>query len=165
MSHSLRADMLSRIHTGHLGIEKCKRQARDILFWPGMGKQIEALVESCNICLERHNSFQKEPMISHPIPERPWQVIAIDLLTWNKTDHIIAVDYYSRCFEVEKNTGLTSNTVVKKLKAMFTKFGAPQTLISDNGPCYSCYRSSETLLVHGTLSTSQVVHCTHRAMR
>ena len=68
-----------------------------------MGKQIEALVESCNICLERHNSFQKEPMISHPIPERPWQAIAIDLLTWNNTDHIIAVDYYSRCFEVEKN--------------------------------------------------------------
>lgn len=50
--HSLRAEMLSHIHTGHLGIEKCKQRARDVLFWPGMGKQIEALVESCNICLE-----------------------------------------------------------------------------------------------------------------
>ena len=135
--HSLRAEMLSRIHTGHLGIEKSKQRARDVLFWPGMGKQIEALVESCNICMERRNSVQKEPMISHPIPERPWQVIATDLFMWNNTDYIVAVDYYSRYFEVEKITSLTSNTVIKKLKAMFARFGAPQTLISDNGPCYS----------------------------
>jgi len=31
---SLRQDMLSRIHGGHLGMEKCKRRARDsILAW------------------------------------------------------------------------------------------------------------------------------------
>uniref|UniRef100_A0A671WXU4 Gypsy retrotransposon integrase-like protein 1 n=1 Tax=Sparus aurata TaxID=8175 RepID=A0A671WXU4_SPAAU len=131
--HSLRAEMLSRIHTGHLGIEKCKQRARDVLFWPGMGKQIEALVESCNICLKRRNSFQKEPMISHPIPERPWQVIATDLFMWNNTDYIAAADYYSRYFEVEKIPSLTSNTVIQKLKAMFARFGVPQTLISDNG--------------------------------
>ncbi|KAL6462444.1 hypothetical protein MHYP_G00288660 [Metynnis hypsauchen] len=135
--HSLRAEMLSRIHTGHLGIEKCKQRARDVLFWPGMGKEIEALVGSCSICQERRNSAQKEPMISHPIPERPWQVIATDLFTWNNTDYIVAVDYYSRYFEVEKITSLTSKTVIQKLRAMFARFGIPQTLISDNGPCYS----------------------------
>ncbi|KAL6471840.1 hypothetical protein MHYP_G00204900 [Metynnis hypsauchen] len=135
--HSLRAEMLSRIHTGHLGIEKCKQRARDVLFWPGMGKEIEALVGSCSICQERRNSAQKEPMISHPIPERPWQVIATDLFTWNNNDYIVAVDYYSRYFEVEKITSLTSKTVIQKLRAMFARFGIPQTLISDNGPCYS----------------------------
>ncbi len=132
--HSLRAKMLSHIHTGHFGIEKCKQRARDVLFWPGMGKEIKALVESCSICQERRNSTQKEPMISHPIPEQPWQVIATDLFTWNNSDYIVVVDYYSRYFEVEKITSLTSNTVIQKLKAMFARFGIPQTLISDNGP-------------------------------
>uniref|UniRef100_A0A3P9MQF2 Gypsy retrotransposon integrase-like protein 1 n=1 Tax=Oryzias latipes TaxID=8090 RepID=A0A3P9MQF2_ORYLA len=135
--HSLRTDMLSRIHTGHLGIEKSKQRARDVLFWPGMGKQIETLVGSCSICLERRHSHQREPMISHPIPERPWQVIATDLFTWNSRDYIVAVDYYSRYFEVEKIVSLTSAAVITKLKAMFARFGVPQTVISDNGPCYS----------------------------
>ena len=135
--HSLRAEMLSRIHTGHLGMEKCKQRARDVLFWPGMCKQIEALVGSCSICLERRSSNAKESMLSHPIPERPWQTVATDLFTWHSTDYIVLVDYYSRYFEVEKVTNLTSATVIKKMKSMFARFGIPQTVISDNGPCYS----------------------------
>ncbi|KAK0144832.1 hypothetical protein N1851_016592 [Merluccius polli] len=43
-----------------------------------MCKEIEALVEACSICQERRNSAQKEPMISHPIPERPWQASALN---------------------------------------------------------------------------------------
>ena len=35
--HSLRKEMLDKIHTAHLGIVKSKKQARDVLFWPGMG--------------------------------------------------------------------------------------------------------------------------------
>ncbi len=69
MPHLLRADMLSRICTGHFGMEKCKQQARNVLFWPEMGRHVETLVESCNICLEWCSSISKEPMLSHPIPE------------------------------------------------------------------------------------------------
>ena len=36
--------MLAKIHTCHLSIVKCKQKARDILFWPGMGKDIEEVV-------------------------------------------------------------------------------------------------------------------------
>ena len=41
---SMRPEMLQRIHMGHMGIEKSKQRARDVLFWPGMSKQIEDLV-------------------------------------------------------------------------------------------------------------------------
>ena len=30
---------------------KCKQRARDILFWPGMGKDIEDLVSQCDRAL------------------------------------------------------------------------------------------------------------------
>lgn len=32
--NSMRKDMLQRIHTGHLGMEKCKRRAREVMYRP-----------------------------------------------------------------------------------------------------------------------------------
>ena len=37
---NLKAQMLTLIHEGHLGIEKCKRRACDVLYWPNMNKDI-----------------------------------------------------------------------------------------------------------------------------
>ena len=37
---SMRPEMLQIIHRSHLGIEKCKQRAKDILYWPGMATQI-----------------------------------------------------------------------------------------------------------------------------
>lgn len=46
--HALRAEMLECIHTAHMGTEKSKKRARNILFWPGMNKQIEEMVEDAS---------------------------------------------------------------------------------------------------------------------
>ena len=135
---SLRAEMLSRIHAGHMGIEKCKQRARDILFWPGINKQIEEMVGKCPTCLEHRPSNTKEPMISHKIPDRPWQTVATDLFTWNNENYIIIVDYYSRYFELDKLHSTTASAVIHKMKATFARHGVPETVISDNGPQYSC---------------------------
>lgn len=50
--HSLRIEMLHKIHEGHLGIEKCKRRARSSVFWPKMNDDIEILIKRCDICLQ-----------------------------------------------------------------------------------------------------------------
>ena len=71
----MRPEMLRRIHTGHLRIEKCKKRARDVLFWPGMNAQIQELVSKCVICLESTAANQKEPLISRRITSRPLFVI------------------------------------------------------------------------------------------
>lgn len=42
---ALRQDMLYRIHNGHMGMEKCKGRARDILFWAGVNLYIEEAVQ------------------------------------------------------------------------------------------------------------------------
>lgn len=135
---SLRVEMLSRIHVGHMGIEKCKQRARDILFWPGMSKQVEEMVGKCSTCLEYRSSNTKEPMISHKIPERPWQTIASDMFTWNNEQYIVTVDYYSRYFELDKLNSTTASAIILKLKAAFARHGIPETVVSDNGPQYKC---------------------------
>ncbi|KAK7938626.1 hypothetical protein WMY93_001952 [Mugilogobius chulae] len=134
---SLRQDMLDRIHAGHMGVEKCKNRARDLLFWPGMGQQIETLVGQCSICQERRSANTKEPQLSHAIPQRPWQVVGTDLFAWNGQDFITIVDYYSRYFEMERLNSCTASAVIAKLKAAFARHGIPERVISDNGPCYS----------------------------
>lgn len=99
----LREEMLKRIYAGHMGIEKSKQRARDIVFWPDMSKQIASMVEQCSI-------------ISHPIPNWQWQTVCTDLFTWNSDDYIVVVDYYSRYFDLEKLKRTTAAAVILKLK-------------------------------------------------
>ena len=40
----LRKEILERIHSGHLGMDKCKRRARDTVFWPGLSNKIKQRV-------------------------------------------------------------------------------------------------------------------------
>ena len=71
--------MLNRIHSTHLGVIRCKERAKDVLFWPGMGRQIEETVATCEKCQENQMSNAKEPMTIGELPSRPWQIIATDL--------------------------------------------------------------------------------------
>jgi hypothetical protein len=38
---ALRPEMVDKIHSTHLGKEKCINRATDCLFWPGTTKQIQ----------------------------------------------------------------------------------------------------------------------------
>lgn len=76
---TLRKEMVKRAHEGHMGIEKSKRRARDVMWWPGMGAQIEEAVRRCEVC-QRHRAAQpREPLRPHAQPTHPWQVIAADI--------------------------------------------------------------------------------------
>ena len=134
---ALRQEMLTRIHTGHLGIEKCKRRARDVLFWPRMNAQIEDVVLGCSICSENAIANQKEPLINRKIPFRPWEVVATDLFTVNGLDYLLVVDFYSRYPEIEKLENTSSSIVISKLKSIFARHGIPAEVVSDNGPQYT----------------------------
>lgn len=69
LSEGMDAQMLARIYTGHMGVEKCKHRACNLLLWLRMGQQIETLVGQCNICQERHNANIQEPLMPHVMPQ------------------------------------------------------------------------------------------------
>jgi len=62
---ALRQEMKEILHTGHSGIERCKRRARDTLYWPGINTYMEDYVAGCTTCLEFRNQQQKEKLIPH----------------------------------------------------------------------------------------------------
>lgn len=134
---ALRKDVLLQIHEGHLGIERSKLRARELVFWPGMCKQIEDTVSNCSICQELRHSNPRQPLIPHEIPQYPWQVVATDLFEWNGNHYVVVVDYYSRYWEVAQLHSLTSTAVIDKLRQVFARHGIPETVKSDNGPQYS----------------------------
>ena len=121
--HDLRTELLKVLHVGHTGVEKTPRRARDIVFWPGLTKDITDLILNCNICLEFRNSNPKEPLQTHEIPSYPWQTIASDLFLWDDKDYVLFVDYYSRYFEVFRLTNTHSSTIMSKCKEVFASHG------------------------------------------
>ncbi|XP_028411133.1 uncharacterized protein K02A2.6-like [Dendronephthya gigantea] len=133
----LRGEMLKRIHQAHLGIVKCKQRAREILFWPGMGNEIEEMVSKCPTCNENRNSNIKQPLTPHEIPDRPWAKIGVDLFEFKNTNYLLCVDYYSKFPEVAKLPSLKSSATITALKSIFARHGIPDEVVSDNGPQFA----------------------------
>ena len=129
--------MLDQVHVGHQGQERCKRRAREVMFWPGMSNHIENMVEDCEPCTRYQNRNIREPMICHEIPEHPWMKVGTDLFHLKGEHYLIVVDYFSKYFEVCHLRDLMSETTVNKMKSIFSRHGIPETVISDNGPQYA----------------------------
>jgi len=47
---AMRNEILNKVHVIHWGIVKHKQSARDLVFWPGMSKEIEEMVSKCDTC-------------------------------------------------------------------------------------------------------------------
>ena len=48
--YKLRRNMLSELHSSHIGLQGCLRRARESMFWPGMNADIRNTIETCNTC-------------------------------------------------------------------------------------------------------------------
>ncbi|KAK7105846.1 hypothetical protein V1264_017174 [Littorina saxatilis] len=133
----MREKVLHLLHQAHTGIQGCMRRARELVYWPGMNADIEKLVSKCATCQTHQSNQQKEPMISHPIPERPWETLGCDLFDFQEKSYLVVVDYYSDFFEVDRLENKTAEEVIYKTKAHLARHGIPDKIISDNGPPYS----------------------------
>ena len=126
--------MLQRIHEGHQGISKSRLRASQAVWWPGMSTEIAQYVQSCPHCQEMQPSQQAEPLMSTPLPQRPWQQIACDLAEMNGKMYFVVVDYYSQWIELHRLHSTTAKAIINFLKATFARYGIPEVVVTDNGP-------------------------------
>ncbi|UYV83155.1 K02A2.6-like, partial [Cordylochernes scorpioides] len=68
-----RNDILKILHASHQGINNTIALAKGYIYWPGMNKEIEELINYCSICQQTSRANLKEPMLPHQAPEYPWQ--------------------------------------------------------------------------------------------
>ena len=132
----LQAHTLEKIHQGHQGIERCRLRALSVVWWPGLTTDIETMVKQCHTCVKRARHY-KEPMIAVDNPEYPCQRVGADLFELNRINYLVVVDYFSRYFEVAKLTSTASCAVIEAMKNIISRYGIPETLVSDNGPKFS----------------------------
>ena len=109
---SLRKDMKRKLHASHLGAESCLRRARETIFWPNMNAELKEMIATCETCRKYETSHQKESLIPHEVPSRPWEQVGVDLFELNRKEYMITVDYYSNFWEIDRLTSTTSSAVV-----------------------------------------------------
>ena len=94
--HSLRPEILQRIHGGHFGIDKCRARASGTVFWPSINGVIDEMISQCSTCQKHQRSNQREPLIPQQVPERPWPTVAADIFYYKGRDYLLVFDYYSK---------------------------------------------------------------------
>ena len=121
-----------------MGVESTLRRARQLVFWPGLNGQVRDVLSRCDICQATGRAQPKEPLRSHAIPDRPWQVVGTDLFSLGTRNFLILVDYWSGFWELDVLHDTQSATVTVQLRRHFARHGIPERLISDKGPQFSC---------------------------
>lgn len=139
----LRAEMIKRVHEGHMGIDRCKRHAREVMFWPRMSHDVEQAVRRCDACREGAARPMREPLHPHHIPDVPWAKVGSDIFQSGNKYFLILVDYFSNYIEVCPLTNIGSKTVIASMKDQFARHGIPEELITDNGPAYASKEFAE----------------------
>ncbi|KAM7298633.1 uncharacterized protein ISCGN_019211 [Ixodes scapularis] len=130
---SLRLPVLTRLHEGHQGINRSKARAREPVWWPGITAEITSMVTNFEQCASTRVNLS-EPLVSTPLPGRPWDMLGVDLFHLNGQTFILVVDYYSRFPEVVTLRSTRAQVVIDVIKSIFARHGIPQRLRSDNGP-------------------------------
>ena len=78
-----------------------------------------------------------EPLMCHPMPNQPLEVIGTDLFSLDNYTVLITVDYFSGFWEVDNLTSTTLSSVIHCLCQQFARYGEPVSVCSDNGPQFS----------------------------
>ena len=75
--------------------------------------------------------------LGHEIPAFPWTKLATDIFHFEGDSYLLIVDYTSRYPVIHKLTLMTAQNVIGHLQVIFSEYGWPDTIVSDNGPCYT----------------------------
>ena len=134
---AMRAETLRKIHRGHQGFQKCRSRVSTVVWWPGITRALEGFLKACPE-YQQTMPAQKEPLLSTSLPSHPWEKLATDLFDLKGKSYILLVDYYSRFVEVQELKSTTTSSVISFLKPIFARYGIPVTLVSDNGPQFTC---------------------------
>ncbi|CAC5389958.1 unnamed protein product [Mytilus coruscus] len=62
-------NMLKLIYKSHLGMTKCKKRAREVMYWPRMNIEVERYIEDCALCASYQNQQPAEPLKPTPTPD------------------------------------------------------------------------------------------------
>ncbi|XP_064463889.1 uncharacterized protein K02A2.6-like [Ornithodoros turicata] len=137
--------IISQAHQAHQGMVRTKQRIRQVYWWTSMDREVEEYVKSCAVCQAADKSARVSPAPLQPVPlpEGPWQKLAIDIVgpfqcaPQGCRFAISLMDYFSRWPEVAFVGTVTAQVVIGFLQRVFCREGLPNELVSDHGPQFT----------------------------
>jgi hypothetical protein len=130
----LKFAVLRLLHTNHMGITRMKVVAREYVYWEGINKDIEKMVQECEICQKLRKDDQKKVVGKWPEPTYPFERVHIDFFSFGGRECLILIDAFSRWLEIKVMSKTNANSVLRELEMIFKTFGYAKEIVSDNGP-------------------------------
>ncbi len=125
---------------GYPGRERTLTAVRKSYFWPTMRTDVEAHVSKYNECAQHKGTVPRPaPILEYPPPNRPWDVVSIDLLqlpaSYQGSKYLlVCVDHLSRYVVLVPLKDESAKSVAHALIThLFCPHSAPRVLLSDNG--------------------------------
>ena len=133
-----KAQVLNELHISHMDINKMKLVARGFVWWPSVDKEIEQLAKSCDAFLSVRHAPSHLPLHPWSWPSQPWQCVHVDFAgpLFGKT-YLLVVDSYSKWPEIWEVSSTSTMATIEVLRHIFSVFGLPEQLVSDNGPQFT----------------------------
>lgn len=128
----LRKEAIAVAHNEtHSGIASTTRRLKLAAWWPGLDADVELAVKACTTCNKiRPNS--SKTCSSWPAA-KPFERIHMDWAHIKGVgDILIVVDSGSGWIEAFRTNSKETRNVIKCLQTIFTRFGIPQVVVSDN---------------------------------
>jgi hypothetical protein len=125
---------------GHAGHHRMYLRMLNKYWWPGMWKDTKEYCHVCDVCqaVPHVTPTTKGPLQSIRA-SRPWELITMDLITnlpYTKRKNknlLVVVDHFSKWPEVVPIPNKQARTVAKALVQVFSRWGVPSIILSDNG--------------------------------
>ena len=154
---SLCKDVLQLAHEGHPGIVKMKSRCRDCTWWPGMDSDIEHHVLHCEPCQLADKSVHAAvpPMTPIRRPDLPWSRVSVDIkgelpgAPSNSRYLLVAYDLHSKWPEVRPVSSISTTVIITWLRHLFSTWGLPDEIITDNGLQFTSHEFSKFLSDNG----------------
>ena len=108
------------------------------MWFPGADAPAEEAVKCCIPCQANTTRRQVEPLAMSQLPRGPWLNVSIDFCGPLPSGEylLVMVDEFSRYPLVEIVRSTAAETVIPVVDKVFSLFGFPEIIKSDNGPSF-----------------------------
>lgn len=131
---TLQKRVLDELHQGHLGVNKMKNLARNYVYWPNLDRDLEQLCRACEACRAVRDAPPRSDLHPWEFPLFPWHRLHADFAEYNGEKYLIVVDAHSKWIEALRMTRTDAKSTITALVTIFSRFGLPSQLVTDNGP-------------------------------
>ena len=132
---SLQTRIMNIALEGHPGVVKCKQIHREMVWFPGIDAPVTTNVNQSISCQWNTPNYTREPYIMSPLPSAHVVEVSIYFKQLSHTQYLLVVtDGYSRYPVIESVISTSRHHGIPVLDKIFSMFGIPEFVKSDNGP-------------------------------